>query len=91
MRCNICDKALTEAEIQYNPSDKSFECCTVCLDIALDAAYSNGFIKEDPLDDDELELDFGNGSIAVLDPEMFRSVYDHSDPYGKEDESYDRH
>lgn len=89
MRCHICDKALTEAEIQYNPDDKSFECCSVCLDIALEAAYCDGFVREDPLDDAELEDEFGDGLIPTLDPDMFRSVYDHSDPYHNEDESYD--
>lgn len=46
MRCHICDKALTEAEIQINP-DKKFECCSICLEVALDAAYCDGFVPPD--------------------------------------------
>jgi len=39
MRCNICDKELSEKEIQWNPDLDGWECCTICLDVALDAAY----------------------------------------------------
>lgn len=39
MRCNICDKALSEKEVEWNNDIQTFEPCTTCLDIALDAAY----------------------------------------------------
>lgn len=47
MHCNICDKQLSEKEINYNDDLKSFEPCSVCLEAAMDAAYSDGFLTED--------------------------------------------
>jgi hypothetical protein len=85
MRCHICDKALTEAEIQYIPQTKEFDCCSTCLEVAMDAAYCDGFVKEDPLDDPELEEQFGNGATEILDPDTYRSTFDHSD-YGDGDD-----
>lgn len=90
MRCHICDKALTEAEIQYIPQTKEFDCCSTCLEVAMDAAYCDGFVKEDPLDDPELQDGFGNGSVEVLDPDSYRSTFDHCDPgFGVGDRDYD--
>lgn len=79
MRCHICDKALTEAEIQVTPDQKTYEPCTVCMDIALDAAYSDGFVREEPLDDPDIEDQFGSGVVETLDEDYHRSVYDHCD------------
>jgi hypothetical protein len=50
MRCHCCDKALTEAEIQITP-DKKFDMCSICLDVAMDAAYSDGFVRPDDVQD----------------------------------------
>lgn len=50
MRCNICDKELSDKEVIYNGDLDGYEPCTECLDIALEAAYSGGV----PNDDDEL-------------------------------------
>lgn len=47
MRCHCCDKELTEKEINWNDDLKSWELCTICLDVALDAAYTNGFQNDD--------------------------------------------
>jgi len=47
MHCHICDAELSEKEINWNKELDSFEPCTVCLDIAMDAAYSNGYTTED--------------------------------------------
>lgn len=56
MHCHICDKELSEKETNYNEDLGAFEPCTICLDIAMDAAYSDGFLTEDDefiiLDDD---------------------------------------
>lgn len=76
MRCHICDKALTEAETQVSPSGKGYEPCTTCMEIAMDAAYCDGFIREEPLDDPELDDEFGDGTVEVLDPDTFRSDSD---------------
>lgn len=51
MRCYICDKSLTEAEIQLTPDKKGFEPCSVCLEVAMDAAYSDGFVRPDEADE----------------------------------------
>lgn len=56
MRCNICDRGLTEKEIVFNKELDAYEPCGECLEIALEAAYSDGFIRED--DDDVLILPF---------------------------------
>jgi hypothetical protein len=47
MKCNICDKDMSDKEVSYNEDLKAYEPCTTCLDIALDAAYSQGFHTED--------------------------------------------
>ena len=47
MRCSCCDKAMTDKEIQYRKEDGKWELCSVCLDVAMDAAYSDGFQNED--------------------------------------------
>jgi len=81
MRCHVCDKTLTESEIIILP-DKTFDCCSVCLEVALDAAYCDGFTREDPLvRDPEFEEEFGTGEVEILDePDLFRTAYDHCDP-----------
>ena len=68
MRCSCCDKVMTDKEIQFNKELGTWELCTVCLDIALDAAYSDGHSYDDtdmmfvPLVDDtfneQLSLSF---------------------------------
>lgn len=65
MRCHACDKELTEAEIQYIPEDKSFEMCSICLEIALDAAYSDGFQRPDDADSVELLIEDGESSYDL--------------------------
>lgn len=43
MHCHICDRLMTDTEIEYIKETESFECCSTCLEIALNAAYSDGF------------------------------------------------
>src|SRR3546814_4012836 len=47
MRCSICDRALTEKEVSYNEDFHNWEPCSTCLEIAMDAAYCDGFDRED--------------------------------------------
>lgn len=47
MRCSCCDKQMTDKEIQWNKEYKEWELCSICLEIALDAAYADGFQNED--------------------------------------------
>lgn len=55
MRCYICDTELSETEIQHSEDEKhKFEPCKTCDEIALDAAYSDGFKSEDTTPEPEL-------------------------------------
>jgi hypothetical protein len=74
MRCNCCDRVLGEQEITFNPEIDAFEMCTTCVEIALDAAYSNGFTYDDDDDtfiylgedtfDDEFNYKTGDNPLA---------------------------
>lgn len=75
MRCHICDKSLTEEEIQTAP-DGSYEPCSVCMNIILETAYSDGFTR--PGDEFE-EIEDEGSEVETLDEETYRSVYDHCD------------
>lgn len=70
---------MTEAEIQISPDGKTYEPCSVCMEIILDTAYSDGFVKEDPLDDPEIEDEFGDGIVETLDSDTYVSYYDDTD------------
>jgi hypothetical protein len=40
----------------------------------MDAAYCDGFTREDPLDDPDFETEFGTGEVEILDqPDLFVS------------------
>lgn len=95
MRCHICDKTLSEIEIQQEP-DGTFQPCSVCMEIIMDAAYSNGFVRGDELEefdlDDDTELDvMDSGEVESLDEDTYRSTYDHCDfsPIDPDDNDYD--
>lgn len=47
MRCNICDKQLSDKEVVWNKELDAFEPCAYCLEAAMDAAYSDGFQHDD--------------------------------------------
>lgn len=47
MRCDICDKTLSEKEIQYDESTRKFDPCSECIEIIMDAAFSDGFTTGD--------------------------------------------
>ncbi len=79
MKCAICDKTLSEAEIILNKETGTWEPCGQCLEIALDAAYSGDFKPDDDLDDPELNTKFGSGAVETLDTDTYRSYYDHCD------------
>ena len=82
MRCHICDKALTDAEIQYIPETKTFDCCSTCLEVAMETAYCDGFVKEDSFTTVESDVKFGSGEVEILDTDVYRSVFDHCDAGG---------
>lgn len=90
MRCNICDKQLTDTEVSWNKDLGTFEPCSPCLEIALEAAYSDGFRPSD--DDTGGEVNpFGDGSAETLDPDLQRTFLeqgDASDIYVEEEDDY---
>lgn len=90
MRCNICDRALSDAEVVFNKDLDTYEPCSTCLEVAMDAAFSQGFSPDgDPLDDPEMQEEFGNGAVETLDPDFQRDGWgDASDIryFGGEDE-----
>jgi len=76
MRCNICDRSMSDKEIQPAEGDALYEPCSTCLEIALDAAYSDGFIKDDDeyilLDEPNEDTDpFGVIMIEYKDTENY--------------------
>lgn len=50
MRCNCCDRKMSDKEISWNKDLNTFEMCSECLEISLDAAFSEGFTPEDDRD-----------------------------------------
>lgn len=74
MRCNICDRVLSDAEVVWSKDLGAFEPCTTCLDIALDAAYSDGFKPEGEEDEQ-----FGSGAVDILDLEENTSIFSLTD------------
>lgn len=81
MKCHVCDKTLTEAEIQVDPTGR-FEPCAPCMEIVLDAAYCDGFVRPDEMTD---ESPFGDGSVETLDPDTHYSLLN-SDDIGFQDD-----
>ena len=76
MRCNCCDRALSEDEIQFNPEIKAWEMCSTCLDISLDAAYSGSFSYDDEEDYLYVTLDDGVEDFFVANDLGLTSVVD---------------
>lgn len=88
MRCNVCDKALSNDEVSWNPEIKAWEMCSVCLDVAMDTAFSQGYNRPDDEITVEVGDEFGDGIIETLDTETSVSVYqwgDASDITGEDD------
>ena len=63
MHCNICDRLMTEKEIVWNKDIDTYEPCGTCLEIAMDAAYSDGFQYDDDDKNDYIYI----GEESVLD------------------------
>lgn len=76
MKCNCCDRDLSDSEIVWNGEIQAWEMCATCLEVAMDAAFSQGFSPDgEPLDDPEMEAEFGNGSVETIDPDFQRDDY----------------
>ena len=70
MRCNICDKALSDSEVVFNKNIDGYEPCSICLDIALDAAFSQGHSISGDEIPEEVGDEFGDGIVETLDPDV---------------------
>ena len=72
MHCYICNKMMTPEEIQFHPILKTSEPCFQCHEIIYETAYSGKFRDElQPLDDEELQDEFGNGAVETPDYEQY--------------------
>lgn len=47
MKCSCCDKDMSDKELTWNEELQAWELCTVCLDVAYDAAFSQGFAYDE--------------------------------------------
>lgn len=45
MHCRICDKLMEPEEISWNVLTKEYEPCRTCMEIILDAAYTDKISK----------------------------------------------
>lgn len=66
MKCYICDKTVNGEEINILP-DGSFDCCGTCLDIAMEAAYADGFIPGGDVIVDSVEEDSSSSSSSSVE------------------------
>lgn len=88
MRCHICDKALSDTEVVFNKELNDYEPCSTCLEIAMDAAFSQGYHRPDDEIAVEVGDEFGDGIVETLDPETSVSDYqwgDATDIPGRDD------
>jgi hypothetical protein len=58
MRCHICDKQLSDKEGAYNKDLQAREPCSYCLEIAMDAAYSDGYQYDEDYREVVVDADF---------------------------------
>lgn len=59
MRCSICDRELSDKEVTWNDELQDWEICTTCLEISLEAAFSDGYQAEE------------DDSFVVLSDDLF--------------------
>ena len=71
MHCNICDKQLSEIEINWNKDLKTYEPCAVCLEVIMETAYSGKFTRSE----ENIEV------IGPADPDVETLDPEEVDPY----------
>lgn len=76
MKCNVCDKQLGEKEIIWNTEIQAWEMCGTCLAESMDAAFCDGFLKED---DDMVIIE--DSEYGLLGSAYAAGVGDASDIY----------
>lgn len=79
MRCNCCDKALPDTEVVWNNELKAYEMCATCLEVAMDAAFSQGFTHPDDEIPEEIGDEFGDGIVETFDTDVSLSDYQEGD------------
>lgn len=70
MRCSCCDKPLSDSEIIWNSELGAWEICSTCLEIAMDAAFSQGYHRPDDEIAVEVGDEFGDGIVETLDSDV---------------------
>ena len=70
MRCAICDKALSDTEVVFNKDLDDYEPCSTCLEVAMDAAFSQGYHRPDDEIAVEIGDEFGDGIVETLDTDV---------------------
>lgn len=76
MRCNICNKSMTDKEIQWNEDLKTYEPCVTCLDIAMDAAYSQGYDYDEEEYTPVLDGEFDDEAVILVSHYLFPLEYE---------------
>lgn len=76
MKCNCCDAELSEKEIIWNEEIQAWELCSVCLEVALDAAYSQGFTIDDEIPVLEEEWDSYDSSTVPVSGRYYAEIDD---------------
>lgn len=90
MRCNICDKAMSDSEIIFNKDLNGYEPCVVCLEIAMDAAFSQGIQKQDEFEiPEEIGDEFGDGIVETFDSDTHYSNYQLGDATDTPEREYE--
>jgi hypothetical protein len=75
LKCHICDRDLSDTEVIFSNDTQTYEPCTTCLNIVMEAAYCEGFVKEEPYP----EIEIFEDETEVLEPEFERLGYGFAD------------
>ena len=95
MRCHVCDKALTDKEVVFNKDlvnpdgSGGYEPCTVCLEVAMDAAFSQGHKRPDDHEiPEELGDEYGDGELENFEEDETLGLGDASDVFVRQEIDY---
>lgn len=54
---------MTDSETQLDPTGLAYDPCAICMDVIIETAYCDGFVKEQPLE----EIGYDSGEVETLD------------------------
>jgi hypothetical protein len=94
LNCHVCDRGLSETEVVWNkeggklPGTGAFEPCSTCLEAAMEAAYTDGFVRGDEEKFEELgDLDV-DSDVETLEvgswhshPDQYKLPFHNEDSY----------